>query len=142
MILRRDVVQERLDYLRGVVGRLSKLRMLDRERLLSDEELLWSAERGLQLGAQKVLDVGAHLLVTAFNTRAAAYEDVIRLLGERSVISKDLQRRLKGLGGFRNVLVHGYLEIDDERTYKFLQHDSLTFGEFADSIELWLADHP
>jgi uncharacterized protein YutE (UPF0331/DUF86 family) len=39
------------------------------------------------------------------------------MLAAHGVISPDLENRLRGLGGFRNVLVHGYREIDEEKVY-------------------------
>jgi uncharacterized protein YutE (UPF0331/DUF86 family) len=141
MILRKDVVQERLAFLRSTILRLDPLRLVDRDQFMASEHLQWQAERGLQLGAQAVLDVGAHIVTGHFNKRPAGYEEVIRLLGEHRVISDELQAALAGLGGFRNVLVHGYLEIDEERVFKFLQRDSLAFREFANVIDRWLEQH-
>ncbi len=142
MILRKDVVRERLAFLRSTILRLDRLRLSTRDEFLASDELQWIAERGLQVGAQTILDVGAHLLTGHFNKRPADYEDVIRLLGEHAVISDDLLGRLTGLGGFRNVLVHGYLEVDEKRVFAFLQRDSLAFREFADAIDRWLEQQP
>jgi uncharacterized protein YutE (UPF0331/DUF86 family) len=64
---------------------------------------------------------------------------VIRLLAAHGVISPGLENRLRGLGGFRNVLVHGYREIDEEKVYEFLQQDSAVFREFANVVDAWLA---
>jgi uncharacterized protein YutE (UPF0331/DUF86 family) len=63
---------------------------------------------------------------------------VIRLLAAHGVISADLELRLRGLGGFRNILVHGYREIDEAKVYEFLQHDSAVFRDFANAVGAWL----
>ncbi|MGH3866874.1 MAG: type VII toxin-antitoxin system HepT family RNase toxin [Pseudonocardiaceae bacterium] len=39
--------------------------------------------------------------------------DAIRLLGAHGVLSADLADRLRRVVGFRNVLVHDYVEVDD-----------------------------
>ncbi|HSL08004.1 MAG TPA: DUF86 domain-containing protein [Pseudonocardiaceae bacterium] len=39
--------------------------------------------------------------------------DAIRLLGAHGVLSVDLADRLRRAVGFRNVLVHDYIEVDD-----------------------------
>lgn len=46
---------------------------------------------------------------------AEDYEDILDRLASNRVISAGLREQLVGLGGFRNVLVHGYLELDPER---------------------------
>ncbi len=139
MILRRQVIEESLDYLGAIVARLEKLREADRERFFNSGDLQWAAERGLQLGAQSVLDIGAHVLAGHFAVRPADYEDVIRQLAAHGVISSDLENRLRGLCGFRNILVHGYRQIDEAKVYEFLQHDSAVFRDFAKVVEAWLA---
>jgi len=140
MILRREVVRERLDHLRTVIRHLDELRASDRDRFLASYQLQWTAERGLQLAAQSVFDIGTHVLSGHLNVHPADYEDVIRLLAAHRVISPELEQRLRGLGGFRNILVHGYLEIDESRVYDFLQRESAVFGDFAAAIESWMAE--
>jgi uncharacterized protein YutE (UPF0331/DUF86 family) len=61
MILRRQVIEESLDYLGSVIARLETLRAVEREKFFDSGDLQWAAERGLQLGAQSVLDIGAHI---------------------------------------------------------------------------------
>ena len=138
MILRREVIGERVDHLRSVTRRLDEIRGADRDRFLASYQLQWIAERGLQLAAQAVFDIGTHILSGHFDVHPADYEDVIRLLGVHRVVPAELERRLRGLGGFRNILVHGYLEIDEVRVYAFLQEESPVFRDFADAIEAWL----
>jgi hypothetical protein len=42
-----------------------------------------------------------------------------------------LREELKGLGGFRNVLVHGYLRIDRERVAEHLGTAPIRFSGFS-----------
>lgn len=139
MILRKTVLEERIDHLRAISRRIEESRGLDREEFLASYQLQWIAERGLQLAAQAVFDIGTHILSGHFNVHPTDYEDVIRLLGVHRVVSPEIEARLRGLGGFRNVLVHGYLEIDSERVFRFLEEESPVFADFANAIESWLA---
>lgn len=139
MILRTELLRQRLDHLRSITRRLGEIREVDRDEFLASYQRQWVAERGLQLAAQAVFDIGTHILSGHFNVHPSDYEDVIRLLAERQVISGDLEERLRGLGGFRNILVHGYLEIDAGRVHQFLLNESGVFRDFAAEIERWLA---
>ncbi|MGH9379087.1 MAG: type VII toxin-antitoxin system HepT family RNase toxin [Thermoanaerobaculia bacterium] len=98
----------------------------------------WLAERGLQLAAEALLDSGNHVLVAHFNVSPSDYEDVITQLGEQGVLTPALRDRLRGLGGFRNVLVHGYVDIDRERVYDTLQEELDDLIAFADELEAFL----
>lgn len=142
MTLRQEVVEERLLKLREVLRNLEKVRAVDRETFLSSFEKFWLAERGLQLAAEIVFDIGTHLLSAVFNDHPSRYEDVTRLLMEHGVLTEDLRERLTGLGGFRNILVHAYLDLDESRVYEFLQDDLGSFSEFAEQIERFLDTHP
>jgi uncharacterized protein YutE (UPF0331/DUF86 family) len=138
MILRPEVVRERLKHLHRVLRNLEEIRSIPRQEFVASYRHYWLAERGLQLAAEAVFDIGNHILAGRFNVHATDYEDVTRRLGEHSVISEKLQARLRGLGGFRNLLVHAYLEIDEERIHEFLQDELRAFGDFAHEVEAFL----
>lgn len=65
---------------------------------------------------------------------------VLRLeaLRERLAKLEEVIGRLRGLGGFRNVLVHGYVEIDPEKVYAALQRSAADFTDFEAEILAWL----
>ena len=48
--------------------------------------------------------------------------------------------RFRAVAGFRNVLVHGYLEVDLDRIATMLAEELDDFDEFARHVERWLAD--
>ena len=107
--------------------------------LRTDFRNVWATERGLQIAAEIVLDSGTHILSAHFGESARDYEDVITQLAARAVIDEGLRARLKGLGGFRNVLVHGYLELDPDRVADHLAQAPADFTEFLRAIRSWLA---
>jgi uncharacterized protein YutE (UPF0331/DUF86 family) len=54
------------------------------------------------------------------------------------VIGPDLRADLTGLGGFRNVLVHGYLDLDLDRVVEILEDAPERFERFARELHDWL----
>ena len=139
MTLRPEVARERLRKLREVLRNLEEIRSVPEEEFVASFRHHWLAERGLQLAAEAAFDIGNHLLAARFNVHPANYEDVLRRLAEHGVISRDLQDRLRGLGGFRNVLVHEYLDIDQARVYEYLQTRLSDFDLLADELEAFFA---
>jgi uncharacterized protein YutE (UPF0331/DUF86 family) len=132
-------VRERLLKLEEVISNLESTGTLDANALRSNFRHAWTAERGLQLGAEAILDVGNHILSAHFGVTAKDYEDIITQLAARAVIDDALREKLKGLGGFRNVLVHGYLRIDPVRVAEHLARAPAHFSEFARQIRGWLS---
>lgn len=138
MVLRPEALRERLLRLEEVISRLEELRRLGPVTAAGDFRNAWSAERGLQLGAEIVLDIGNHILSAHFGVSAVDYEDIIEQLGVAGVIEPSLRERLRGLGGFRNILVHDYLRLESRRIEDFITRAPSDFSDFALAIRSWL----
>jgi len=136
--LRPAVVAERLRKLREILRNLAEVRAVPREEFVASYRHYWLAERGLQLAAETLFDIGSHILAGHFNVHPSSYEDVLEHLARQNVLTPDLRQRLRGLGGFRNILVHEYLDIEEDRVYTALQEEVAGFDAFADEIEAFL----
>jgi uncharacterized protein YutE (UPF0331/DUF86 family) len=99
-------------------------------------------ERGLHLGCEIALDVGNHVLAGAFSRTPETYEQILDALAAEAVLSAGLRAELTGLGGFRNVLVHDYLDVDPERVIAALARVPERFETFAAELHRWLATRP
>ena len=84
--------------------------------------------------------MGNHILSAHFGVSAQDYEDIVAQLRKAGVIDAPLRDRLKGLGGLRNVLVHGYLRVDPERVAAHLERAPAVFSDFVRDVRRWL-DH-
>jgi uncharacterized protein YutE (UPF0331/DUF86 family) len=56
------------------------------------------------------------------------------VLARQKVVSKRLAVKLAAMAGFRNVLVHEYLEIDRHRVYRALATDLRDFESFVRAV--------
>ncbi len=139
MVLRPEAIRERLAKLEEVTSRLEGLGRLDAAALRASFRDAWAVERGLHLGAEVIFDVGNHILSAQFGVSAQDYEDILAQLEANAVIAPAVRDRLKGLGGFRNILVHGYLRVDPARVAEFLARAPEDFSAFAREIRQWLA---
>lgn len=139
MVLKPEAVRERLLRLEDVVSRLEDLGRLDAAQLRENFRDAWAVERGLQLASEIVFDVGNHILSAHFGKSAQDYEDIVVQLGVAGVISTSTGERLKGLGGFRNILVHGYLRVDLDRVTAHLRDAPARFSAFSRDIRGWMA---
>jgi uncharacterized protein YutE (UPF0331/DUF86 family) len=115
MTVRPEVVKRKLLEIARATAHLRSWTPITTERLEQDQQLRWAVERGLQVAAEALFDAGAHILSAEFHDTADEYRDIPRKLAEHDVLSSDTAARLKGLAGFRNVLVHEYADIDVDR---------------------------
>lgn len=104
------------------------------EELRADRERLWIVEHGLQLAAQNVLDVATHLAASA-GRETPDYAAAIDRLGELGILPAEFAASLRGIAGFRNVLVHGYLDVDLDEVVELLGGRLDDFVRFARHIE-------
>ncbi len=135
MVVREEALAERLAHLRATVARLRAAARAEAADWNDWDE--WALERGLQLAAQALFDIGNHVLAGAFSARPSDYAEIPAELARRGVIGENLEARLRGLAGFRNLLVHEYAKVDPGRVRTLLGSRLDDFNDFADAIETW-----
>ncbi len=98
----------------------------------------WAIERGLQVCVQNCLDVATHLAAAA-GRDVPDYTTAVDRLEELGVLPVDFALRFRAVAGFRNVLVHGYLEVDLALVHRVLNERLEDFETFARHVEAYLA---
>jgi len=56
------------------------------------------------------------------------------MLGNKDIISKELSDKLIKMAKFRNLLVHLYWKIEEEKVYELIQSELDDFNEFIEQI--------
>jgi len=138
MVLKRDSIIERLKELDTVLQELNQYTSLTEEDIRADMSQRWIIERGLIAAASLILDVADHILVGQYGIHTTTYEESLLRLQDKKVISEPLYQNLRELGGFRNILVHLYQEIDPRQVWESYQKGMNTFLQFAQEILSWL----
>lgn len=127
----RHALSSRLDALEGYLAELRSFQSVNREDYIREPALHHLAERYLHLACESVLDIAHHVISDQGYRQAQSYRDAMDVLREEKLIDEGLAEKLKGWMGFRNVLVHLYLEIDHGRTYDALRDDLGDLEQFA-----------
>ncbi|OHV19226.1 hypothetical protein BBK14_29580 [Parafrankia soli] len=85
------------------------------------------------------IDVAQHICATQGWGPPADNGDAIRLLGDHGALAPALARSLRKAVGFRNVLVHDYIDVNDEIVVVRLKSlDDL--GDFVREIAGYVSD--
>ena len=131
-----DVIWERLRSLRDEVAYLKSER--DQLSFFKDYEanlrLRRAIERGLHISIESCLDIGRHLIALESLPFPETNKEVFQTLARAGIIPRTLLPSLLGMAGFRNLVVHEYVKIDDHEVYKILQHQLGDFDTFAEAI--------
>jgi uncharacterized protein YutE (UPF0331/DUF86 family) len=93
-----------------------------------------ACERLLQISIECVLDVCDVIFSGLKLGVPASEEDIIEKLNRAGVITDGTTNKLKGMKQMRNVLVHRYPYVDDEKIYRSLTTEIRDFNVFIDEI--------
>jgi uncharacterized protein YutE (UPF0331/DUF86 family)/predicted nucleotidyltransferase len=80
-----------------------------------------------------------HILLNSFNERAEGYSDCFTRLGDKDVISRELAERLSSAARLRNLLVHRYWAIVDEKVYRSVREGLEDFEHFTSYVRKFLS---
>ena len=133
-----QTVMERLEALKTYLAELDSYAQYSLDELKSDFVKYRAAERSLQLAAQTVVDIAAHIITADYNTRVQDYRQAIESLGQEGVLPPTFAERLAPIASFRNILVHEYLAVDSAKVYDILVHGRVDLQEFGQRIVEYL----
>lgn len=115
-----ESISSRLSKFNEYVTELKTYRQRSLEQFTQDHVLHHATERCLQLAIESVLDIGSHLIAARGDREPRDYEEIVTVLAEVRVIPAELAERLRGVGKFRNLLVHEYVVLDLAQVYQHL----------------------
>jgi uncharacterized protein YutE (UPF0331/DUF86 family) len=135
------LLRRRLRALERYVRVLRELGARGRDAFLVDEALQDRVERNAQLAAQTCTDVALHIVAASGRASPETYADALRALADLGIVTAELADRLAGAARLRNILVHGYLDVDHGRLFDELGwiDEAAAFGT---AIERWLETLP
>ncbi|MCY3776938.1 MAG: DUF86 domain-containing protein [Candidatus Aminicenantes bacterium] len=70
------------------------------------------------------------------------YGSSIDCLVEANILPPSFGERFRQIAGFRNVLVHGYLDVDLDLVAEILSERLDDFEDFVRHVERWLDESP
>lgn len=136
--LDKNVIRRRLIRLDRLLKSLEKYAGVTREEYVQNEELQSIIERRLQLLAQICIDIASYLIARLDLEVPDEEDNVFISLAKAGLLRDSLANRLKGLVRFRNILVHDYLEIDQEIVFENFKKNVQDFKDFATEIATYL----
>lgn len=105
-----ELVEKKLAQIETFVAQLREL--ADPAKIETDIREARFVEHTLQIAIQAALDVASHIVSDARLGEPESSRDLFRLIESRGWISAELSATLQAMTGFRNLLVHGYGEVD------------------------------
>ncbi len=133
-----EILRKRLTKLEEYLRILSRLGRYSYTEFIEEPERYGSAERFLQLSIEAINDLGNHIVADLELGEVSWQSDIPRLLAECGHISQDLEKRWIRMIGFRNILVHEYLNIDRKLVYDVMKNSLGDFRELVEVFARWI----
>jgi uncharacterized protein YutE (UPF0331/DUF86 family) len=105
-----ELLRKKLTIIEGLVSELRNIARID--RLEEDVRERRFVERSLQLAVQAAIDVALHVIADQRMGEPETNRAAFGLLHRHGWIRDEQLTGLQRMAGFRNVLVHGYAEVD------------------------------
>lgn len=127
-----DIVKKKLA---SIESRLSELTRLSRPEIIdSDLRERRFVEHTLQIAIQAALDVASHIVSDRRLGEPRTNRELFDLLRQDGWIGDDLTGVLRNMAGFRNVLVHGYDDVDLAVLHDVLEQHLGDLAAFVDAV--------
>ena len=97
-------------------------------------------EHTLQLAIQAALDVASHIVSDDRLGEPKTNRQLFEILARHGWITEELQETLRQVVGFRNILVHGYSDVDLDIVRRIVETDLDDLLGFAGSIRVRLSE--
>jgi len=119
-----------IDRIRHLIGeinsafyKLEKIRKISQEEFLKSQEKIDSSKYNLIIIIEGAIDICNHIVARAGGRAPTDYGDCFAILGELEILSPELVEKLKKMAKFRNLLVHLYWKVDNQRVFNIIQKD-------------------
>ncbi len=96
----------------------------------------------LQRAAEQVIDLANHVIKQKKLGLPKESRESFDILGQAGVIPRDLVEKLKGMVGFRNILVHQYEDLDIKIMIDVIEHHLGDLIDFTNRVARYMQDAP
>jgi len=105
-----------------------------KEEILKNPTILGSAKYHLIVAIQGCIDICNHLVAKKGGRAPEDYADCFKLMADLGILENGLSERLAQMARFRNLLIHLYWRVDNERVYKILSENLVDIDQFLGSV--------
>ena len=136
--INHDLILKRSDEIRQGISRIQEYLQVSLDQFVSDPKLIAAVKYESLVVIEAAIAICTHLASNVGSRVPENYPDCFLVLRESDIISEDLASRLVFMARFRNLIVHRYWQIDDQRVYNVLKSDLPDLEDFLREIGLFL----
>ncbi|MEI7426089.1 MAG: DUF86 domain-containing protein [Candidatus Moraniibacteriota bacterium] len=137
-MINRELVQRKINNIENYIKEIEPLLKLEANEIVSDVLKLRTIERNFQLIVDTMLDINTHI-ISAKNLKAPeTLQETFLILGDGGVLPFEFVKKIAPVVGLRNIVVHEYEKIDNEKMMCDVKDGASQFGEYIVHIDDFL----
>ena len=128
-------ISTHLSHLKEFVKKLEQYtEMVDKKRFLTDQMSQDAVIKTLEQISEAIINISTMVIADLGFRKPESNEDLFVVLTEEKIYPREFAGKLKGLGTFRNILVHDYIEINLDLVYNNAIQGLPIFKKFTQYI--------
>jgi uncharacterized protein YutE (UPF0331/DUF86 family) len=129
-----ELIRTKATAIRRNIERITRLASLPDEQFWSDERNIETVKLWLIELVQDAADLCNHLAARLAHQVPLSYPECFEMLGDEGILEKSLADSLRAMARFRNLLVHRYWDVDDQRVLQIARTQLGDLEQFLEAV--------
>lgn len=121
MTIDRNRIAVYISEIKTSLDTLKNYTKLDKQAFLASPVTIRDTKYCFIIAAQAAIDLCYHLTAKLIKKAPEDYSNCFELLVETGYFNKETLKKMALMAKFRNLLVHHYVKVDDERVYEMIR---------------------
>jgi len=129
-----EKLKDRASEIRANLEKIRYYASLKDQDFWADERNIYSVKYLMLEAIEAAGAICIHILAKKFQQPSSSFAECFEALYDHQVIDQDLSAKLRRMARFRNILVHRYWDVDDQRVLKYARENLSDFEDFLKGI--------
>lgn len=134
MPVEKQIIEKLLIELKDYIYDIENMNFTE-DNLLQNRDIQHLLNHRLHTAVEICIDIAVHIAGALELPGRESASDVILLIGKNGIISRELAERFQKAPGLRNLLIHGYTQIDYSFLFRDYRKDLGDIKQFALEIK-------
>lgn len=133
-----EKIKNRISEIREDIEKIGKYSSIPDNEFWEDERNILSVKHLLLESIEACSNICIHISAKKLFKAPSSFSECFEILYKSKIIDENLSSRLRKMARFRNILVHRYWEIENQKILEYARNNLGDFEQFLKSIATYL----
>jgi len=133
-----EKIKNRMSEIRENIGKIGQYSSISDKEFWEDERNILSVKHLLLESIEACSNICIHISAKKLFKAPSSFSECFEILHKSKITDEDLSSRLRKMARFRNILLHRYWEIENQKILGYARNDLGDFEQFLRSIAKYL----